>query len=198
MIYKDYKYNCFRGTMTNKEYISMIDILENFKPKRICELGSGQSTQIFETFCNKYNAKLYSIEHDKYYKCNSTILLPLIDEKTSININGHIYESCNKYNGLEEWLEKQNKFDFILIDGPFGYGYRKNFKYSRIQVLSFVLLNKIEDNAYILYHDSERNNAKTTLKEFERLLNEYKFTFDKQIINNIPELTIYKIYKDNK
>ena len=60
------------------------------------------------------------------------------------------------------------------------------------------MLNKIEDNAYILYHDSERNNAKTTLKEFERLLNEYKFTFDKQIINNIPELTIYKIYKDNK
>ena len=196
MIYKGkYKYFVGTMTMTNKEYISMINILEDFKPKRICELGSGQSTQIFETYCDKYNAKLYSIEHDEHYKRDSTIVLPLIDEETSININEHIYESCNKYNGLEEWLEKQDKFDFILIDGPYGYSFRESYVYSRIQLLSFVLLNKISDNAYVLYHDSERNNAKTTLKEFEKLLNEYKFTFDKNVIINIPELTIYKINK---
>ena len=195
MNYLEYNFKSFSGTMTENEYINMIDILEDFKPKRICELGSGQSTQIFETYCDKYNAKLYSIEHDEIWKRKDSVLLEFIDLETFININGHIYESCNKYEGFEKWLEQQDKFNFILIDGPIGYGYRELYKYSRIQILSFILLNKISDSAYVLYHDSERNNAKTTLKEFERLLNEYKFTFDKQIINDIPELTIYKINK---
>ena len=195
MNYLGYNFKSFSGTMTENEYINMIDILEDFKPKRICELGSGQSSQIFETYCDKYNAKLYSIEHDEMWKRKDSVLLKFIDYETFININGHIYKSCNKYEGFEQWLEQQDQFNFILIDGPIGYGYRELYKYSRIQILSFILLNKISDSAYVLYHDSERNNAKTTLKEFERLLNEYKFTFNKQIINDIPELTIYKINK---
>ena len=195
MNYLGYNFKSFSGTMTENEYINMIDILEDFKPKRICELGSGQSSQIFETYCDKYNAKLYSIEHDEMWKRKDSVLLKFIDYETFININGHIYKSCNKYEGFEEWLEQQDKFNFILIDGPIGYGYRELYKYSRIQILSFILLNKISDSAYVLYHDSERNNAKTTLKEFERLLNEYKYVFNKQIINDIPELTIYKINK---
>ena len=195
MNYLGYNFESFSGTMTENEYINMIDILEEIKPKRICELGSGQSTNIFETYCDKYNAKLYSIEHDENYKRKNTILLPFIDEETFINIKGHIYNSCNKYDNFEEWLEQQDKFDFVLIDGPIGWDFRELYKYSRIQVLSFLFLNKISDNAYVLYHDSERNNAKTTLNEFERLLNEYKYIFDKQIINDIPELTIYKINK---
>lgn len=195
MNYLDYNFDVYPGTMKKNEYIPMIDILEDFKPKRICELGSGQSTRIFETYCDKYNAKLYSIEHDEIWKRQNSVLLKFIDYETFININGHIYESCNKYDEFEEWLEQQDKFDFILIDGPLGWGHRELYKYSRIQILSFILLNKISDSAYVLYHDSERNNAKTTLNEFERLLNEYKFIFDKQIINDIPELTIYKINK---
>ena len=195
MNYLDYNFNSFSGTMTKNEYINMINILEEFKPKRICELGSGQSTQIFETYCDKYNAQLYSIEHNEMWKRKNSVLLEFIDFETNININGHIYESCNKYEGFEEWLEQQDKFDFILIDGPIGWAFREFYKYSRIQVLSFLLLDKISDEAYVLYHDSERNNAKTTLNEFERLLNTYKYEFNKQIINEIAELTIYKINK---
>jgi hypothetical protein len=39
--------------MTPKQYEIMIDLLEETKPKRICELGSGQSTEIFEEYQNK-------------------------------------------------------------------------------------------------------------------------------------------------
>lgn len=198
MKYKGYEFNSFSGTMTNDEYKYMINILEKFKPKRICELGSGQSTLIFEHYCNKYNSILYSIEHNEYWKRNNTIIFPLIENEqlnTFINIDGNIYKSCNKYEGFENWLEKQDKFDFILIDGPYGFGYRENYTYSRIQLLSFIILNKIENNSYVLYHDSERNNAKTTLNEFERLLHLNNFKYDINIINNIPQLTIFKIYK---
>lgn len=195
MKYLDFEFNVNPASLTVDEYMGVIDILEDFKPKRICELDSGQSSQIFETYCDKYNAKLYSIEHDSFYENEHSIMLPLIDEETNININGHLYEGCNKYDGLEEWLENQDKFDFILIDGPYGYGERLNYAYSRIQLLSFILFDKITDNAYVLYHDSERENAKPTLNEFERLLTENNFIFEKSIINDTPELTIYKINK---
>ena len=97
---------------------------------------------------------------------------------------------------MEDWLKTQDKFDFILIDGPFGYGKRTEYTYSRIQILSFVLFDKISDDAYILYHDSERSNAITTLNEFERLLNEKNISFKKTELGKILKLTLYHLKKN--
>ena len=55
----DFQVNEIGGTMLEDEYNKMIDILEAFKPHRICELGSGQSTQIFEKYSSKYIYLLY-------------------------------------------------------------------------------------------------------------------------------------------
>ena len=195
--YKSYGFqvNEIGGTMLEDEYNKMIDILETFKPHRICELGSGQSTQIFEKYSSKYNSEFYSIEHDENWKRNSSIIFPLMDEETSINIGKYEYDSCNKYVGFEKWLKRQKKFDFVLIDGP--YGFKKDYKYSRIQILSFIILNKISDKAVVMYHDSERENAKTTLDEFERLACKNGFSFTKEVMNRDKkrELTIYNVYK---
>lgn len=198
MEYKGYNFEYFSGTMTENEFVEMVDILEDFKPKRICELGSGQSTVLFENYCNKSGCELFSIEHNYKYKRKNTIMMKLIDNETNITINGRQYNSCNKYVGFENWLEKQDKFDFILIDGPFGYGKRLNYKYNRIQILSFAILDKIQDEAFVLYHDSERPNAKTTLEEFENIIKEKGFSFEKRTINDLPELTIYKLSKKTK
>ena len=192
MTYKDYTFESGPATMTDPQYIELINVLEKSHPKRICELGAGQSTKIFEQYCDKNKAKLFTIEHDKTWARKDTVLFPLV-EKTSIDINGNIYETCNKYDGLEDWLKTQNKFDFVSIDGPYGYGERKKYTYARIQVLSFILLNKLSDRAYIFYHDSERPNSKTTMKEIEKQLGNNKFHFTKTIIGKEPQLTIYKI-----
>ena len=48
MNYKDYTYEHTNCAMTPIQYEHLIDLLKNFKPKRICELGSGESTKIFE------------------------------------------------------------------------------------------------------------------------------------------------------
>jgi hypothetical protein len=200
MEYKGYDFQASEegGTMLEDEYIRMIDILEEYKPNSICELGSGQSTKIFEKYCSKFDSKFYSIEHDYNWKYDSSVIFPLIDEETCIKIGEYEYDSCNKYDGFEGWLEKQDKFDLILIDGPYGCGFRLNYKYSRIQILSFVILNKISDNAIVMYHDSERENAKATLNEFENLLRKNRFSFVKEKLNENKkrELTIYKINKN--
>lgn len=92
-------------------------------------------------------------------------------------------------------MSNQDKFDFVLIDGPFGFDFRENYNYGRVQLLSFAILDKLSDNAIIFVHDTERINMQRTLTEFEILLISNNFNFNKQIINEIPQLAIFKINK---
>jgi hypothetical protein len=210
--YKEYSFWCDIGMMTPKQYIKMIDLLEKYKPKRICELGSGQSTEIFEVYAKKMNAELYSIEHDIYYNTHkNNVLIPLI-ENSQLTVRGKTYDKCSKYDGFEKWIESQDKFDFVLIDAP-NDGIptnEHNLEYARIQMLDFVLLDKLCDKSIVMYHDSERNIAQNTLNEFERLLAENGFFFQKEdviendieiidynrkVLGTCPILTTYKINK---
>ncbi len=194
MNYKDYKYDFCSWAMTNNQYKVLIDLLEDNRPNRVIELGSGQSTRIFQKYKSKYNCRFFSIEHDSKYACKNTILFNLV-ENTNINIGKEFYSNINKYDGLENWLSNQDKFDFVLIDGPFGFDFRENYDYGRVQLLSFVILDKLSDNAIIFVHDTERINMQRTLTEFEMLLTKNNFNFNKQIINDLPQLTIFKINK---
>lgn len=209
--YKDYKFNCDIGTMTPLQYIRMINMLEKFKPNRICELGSGVSTDIFNVYCAKTNSIVQSIESDMHYNTHNSILMPLIG-RTNLLIGDYSYDNCTLYDGFENWLSNQYKFDFILIDGPndvipFNH---HNSLYSRVQLLDFPIFDKLNDECVVMYHDSERAESQNTLNEFEQLLYKNGFSYSKEIIIEddveiveynkdtlgvCPELTIYKIKK---
>lgn len=181
--YKDYSFCYEIGTMTPLQYIRMINILEEFRPKRICELGSGQSTDIINLYSKKVNATAYSIENDPYWNTHNSIMLPLM-ENTTITIGNNEYDKCTIYEGFEDWLKGQDKFDLVFVDAPndvlpFN---RFDLKYSRIQLLSFVFLNKLSDKSMVMYHDSENEWAQNTLNEFERILSNYGFTFQKEVV----------------
>lgn len=209
--YKDYSFWCGIGMMTPLQYIRMINLLEEFKPQRICEFGSGQSTDIFNVYAKKENATAYSIEHDIYWNTHNSIMMPLI-ENTELVIDNHTYNNCTKYDGFEEWLRQQEKFDFVFIDAP-NDGIPKNnqgLEYGRIQMVDFILMNKLSDKSIVMYHDSERDIAQNTLTEFELLLEKHKYNYQKEmviekdkeisnynkrILGECPQLTIYKITK---
>lgn len=210
--YKDYSFSCDIGTMTPLQYIRMINFLEECKPKRILELGSGESTKIFNEYAAKNNATAYSIEHDGYWNKYNSIMLNL-NEGIQLNVGGYCYNNCSAYEGFENWLNEQDTFDFILIDAP-NDGIPTNYmnlEYARIQTLDFVLLNKLNKKSVLMYHDSERDIAQNTLNLFEKLMEEHNYIYqkeivfekDKEIINynkNIlgvcPQLTIYIIIKE--
>lgn len=196
--YKGYEFSaCVEGgTLTEDEYIYLIDCLERERPDRICELGAGQSTKVFRHYCEKYDKTFYSIEHDEKYRTVDSVMFPMV-ENTTVLIGKEEFGTCNKYDGFEGWLSHQRKFDFVLIDGPVGSGFRESYDYSRVQLLSFIILNKINDGATVMYHDSERNNAKPTLNKFEELLSNANIGFTKIVLhmNEKRELTIYKINK---
>lgn len=183
--------------ITEDEYIDIIQLLEIRKPKRIIELGTGYSTKIFKTYIKRHGGEIFSIEHNDEFSDDNVVIMPL-EENTSLEVRGMSFGTCNKFVGLEDWLENQQKFDFILIDAPFGFGFREKYKYSRVQTLSFVLLDKITDDAVVMYHDSQRANAKSTLREFERLLRIKGFMFNKtkrSQKDGTKEMTTYHIKK---
>ena len=209
--YKDYDFICDIGTMTPTQYIHMINLLEKYTPKRICEFGSGESTKIFNRYVVDTNSIVQSIEHDSYWNRYNSTMMNLIED-TQLNINNYTYNKCNIYQGFEDWLNIQDCFDFVLIDAP-NDGIPTNsmsLKYARIQLLDFILLNKLNDKSIVLYHDSERDIAQNTLNEFERLMKEYNYKYEKEIIIEkdkkiikynedilgvCPQLTIYTILK---
>ena len=215
--YNDCLYPCDIGTMTPLQYDRMINIMEHMKPKRICEFGTGISTMLFKSYCSNNGSALYSIEHDsEYVKDDTTILMGLI-ENSDLSIGNKVYHNCVRYDGLEHWLDGQEKFDFVLIDGPNdGIPFNsQNLEYARIQLFDFVLMDKMNMKSTIMYHDSEREVSQRTLKEFETLLREKNFMYSKEIVietdSNVidynkrvlgvcPELTIYEIIaqKDKK
>ena len=203
--YKEYEFNCGLYTMTPDQYKKMIDLLEELRPKRICELGSGQSTKIFETYQNKNtDVALYSIEHDPCFNTHKSIILtPLLENTEYLQ-----YSGCVIYQDFDKWLVDQDNFDFVLIDGPNDFlpiGIN-NPTYSRIQMLSFV--NKLNPGAIVMYHDSNFVGADSTLCEFEKILDFNRVRYDKETITETdkrvieyntkvsglcPELTIYKL-----
>ena len=209
--YKDYKFRCDIGMMTPYQYIRMINVLEEYNPNRICELGSGQSTDIFNVYSKKENAIVCSIEHDIHYNTHNSIMMPLV-ENTELVIDGHVYGTCTRYDGFESWLDREDKFDFVFVDAPNdGIPFNPlNLTYARVQTLDFVLMDKLADESILMYHDSERESAHNTLNEFERLLTEFGYLYGKEIVTEkdkeiidynkmtlgvCPELTIYKIKK---
>lgn len=198
--YKNYLYNIDNsgGYMVFNQYNAIIDLLQHYQPKRICQLGCGQTTSIFQQYCAKNNdIVLFSIEHDGHWARNNTILFPLM-QGGNLTVSGKVYNFVNYYICFEEWLSTQKPFDFICIDGPPGWGFRQNYNYSRVQLLSFILLDKINHNSIVLFHDSQRKNAKNTLAEFQKLLTEKEFNFQKIEISspfnyNPAQLTVYFI-----
>ena len=206
-----YSFRSDIGMMTPSQYVHMIHMLESLKPKRICEFGSGESTKIFNKYVENNGGIRYSIEHNEmYHHYNNTVMFPLVFGK-----DFYSYSNCVLYNGFERWLNGEECFDFIFIDGP-NDGIPFNdigLKYCRIQLLDFVIMNKMKNNCTVMYHDSERDIAQNTLKEFESLLHSNHYTFSKDVVKEIddeyveynkrilgkcPELTTYKINKNEQ
>ena len=65
-----------------------------------------------------------------------------------------------KFDGFEEFLEKQVKYDFVFIDS-----YQ-----TRVQLLAFAILDKLTSNALIAIHDTERENVQCYIEEFKNIL----------------------------
>ncbi len=156
----------------------MYRVLNEVKPKKILELGLGQSTRVISQYVkSQNNIKHYVVEHDieweEFFKKSFTlpnqtelIRLPLVEESLYSD------DKVICYGDFKETF-KEKKFDFISIDGPFG---GKAQIYSRIDVLK-ILPDCLDSSFVILLDDYNRSGEQKTAELMENLLREKEILF---------------------
>lgn len=153
----------------------MTRILNDFKPKKILEMGLGISTSLISAYMKwqisekKDELEHIVLEHDanwiKFYTKSHSISdatkvkkQNLISEKTS---SGIIY----KYQDISDSI-RDKKFNVISIDGPFG-----SYEQSRTDIIKF-LPNVLEKDFCIIMDDYNRLPEKKTIQRIRDVLSE--------------------------
>ena len=179
---KDKSFSPGRWAVGYQYLYAVYRILNAVKPKKILELGLGQSTKLLNQYAkaNK-DVKHTVVEHDQewieFYKKENEV-----SENTEIlklEREYRKYKNDDKvlaFKNFKEILQMQ-KFDFISIDAPL----RANAKiYARIDVLE-ILPECLEENFVIVIDDYNRKGEKNTVNEVERILKEYNISYCKGI-----------------
>jgi 16S rRNA G966 N2-methylase RsmD len=160
-----YHYEINDFSLTNIQIIFLIGLLEKYRPNNICEFGAVESTKIFETYVERYNKSFLNIEQDEKYLYKSSKLFPLKHEAPLV-INKQTYKRNGIYEGLEEFFKnyQKEKFDFVLIDGPYANQDVKKYEYVRLQMVYFIEFDLLQDEGYFLIHDSSSEGSKNSIK----------------------------------
>lgn len=147
---------------------TMNRILEDFSPKRILELGLGESTKFISTFLEMKILDCHHlvIEQDQNWK-NFYIQNNDILRKTEIKICPIVKRyvkgfETNVYKGFDKLITQ--KFDLYIVDGPIG---TKHF--SRYDILSIGRSLEIGDEFIIVVDDYERLGERETIEDLRKV-----------------------------
>lgn len=146
-------------------------ILHDYKPKKILELGLGESSKLVSTYSANASYELQHViieQNEKWlesfserFNINETsqvIVCPLIQK----NVKGF---EVNHYGDLSNHIG--DSFHLYIIDGPYG-----SKRYSRYDLIYLAGLIKKEDHFIILFDDCDRRGEKDTLDDLIALFHE--------------------------
>ncbi|TYC17016.1 hypothetical protein ES677_02225 [Bizionia gelidisalsuginis] len=148
-------------------------VLYDYKPKRILEMGLGESTKFISSYLEHYllESSHVVIEHDINWKktylqaqstsTRTTIEICPLEQKT---INNH---PTNSYKGIANTIT--TKFDLYVIDGPFGSSH-----YSRYDIVHLMDQFSKRDEFIIILDDYNRLGEQETAKDLLSILNDKK------------------------
>ena len=142
-------------------------VLNGMKPQKVLEFGLGQSSKMIHQYGNYYNISTLTYEHDDNwisffknevegkYKVNIT-------RKDICTVKYKNFETLT-YNHCLEGIENE-KFDMILVDGPFGRPH-----YSRPQIID-IIKDNLADSFCIIIDDTDRPGELETATEVRDVL----------------------------
>lgn len=150
----------------------MYRVLDSTRPKRILELGLGQTTRMISQYSIFYNAEHQVVENDPKWIEFFATTYEVPDNVKIINLNTIVDkylddEAVIMYRGFEEQFRGQ-KFDFICIDAPLG---GKAIKYARVDVLK-ILPECLEREFVIIIDDTERIGEINTIELIQKTFKE--------------------------
>lgn len=175
------KYKSFYPGRWAVEYtflLTLFRIFEHHNFTNLLEFGLGQTSRMVHQYAAFYNVPAITVEHDtewieftrkdthNTYPINLKVL-PL----EMVDYNGY---KTRTYQGVKTAFENQ-KFDFILVDGPFG-----SEHYSRSQIIRLAE-NNLAETFCIIIDDCNRIGEQETVAEVEKILkkNGIKYAINK-------------------
>lgn len=172
---------------------TMFRALNACKPKRIIELGLGQTTHMLSQYryLVEHPCDLYTYEHDKewvdFFITQSNIPLNIelcnLLKNAEITIDNEIYKGVNLYENFDKLSKRCDNYEFIVIDAPFG-----TKPYSRVHLLELIsneLINK--DKFVIMLDDMNRPGEQATFEKAKELLSNHGYKFYSQIYSGEKE-----------
>lgn len=184
------KYKSFYPGRWAVEYtflLTLFRIFEHHKFTNLLEFGLGQTSRMVHQYAAFHNVPAITVEHDdewidftrkdthNAYPINVKVL-PL----EMVDYNGY---KTRTYQGVKTAFENQ-KFDFILVDGPFG-----SEHYSRSQIIQLAE-NNLAETFCIIIDDCNRIGEQETVAEVESVLKKINV---KYAINKYQGLSDYVV-----
>ena len=156
----------------------MYRVLNEMRPKRILELGLGQSTRMIAQYAAAYdNVEHIVVEHDpewiKFF-CND---FSMSDSSRIVQLDLEMRpykdaDAVRTYRNFKQTFEGQ-KFDFISVDAPLG---GDMIQYARIDVLNLIP-GGLSENFIIAVDDCNRVGESNTVKEIQQSLTEHQIDY---------------------
>lgn len=189
---KDQTFSAGRWAIGYQALYVMYRVLNEARPKRILELGLGQSTRMIA----QYAAAFEDVEHivveqdvqwieffkNDFSLSEHTEILQLDYEMSRYQDA----EAVRTFKNFEKALEAK-QFDFIFIDAPLG-GDMKQF--ARIDVLK-CMPDCLADSFVIMLDDCERVGEKRTIEAMENVLKENGIEFKRSFYSGIKTTGIW-------
>lgn len=180
-----------RWAMGYPELYVIYRILNEARPKRILELGLGQSTRLIGQYALEFEDVEHTIvEHDQEWIAffQNSFQLSSRSKFLQLDLEMKPYKDVAAVRVFKEFKEalKGQRFDFICIDAPLGSDMNQ---YSRIDVLE-ILPDCLADSFIIVLDDYERSGETHTMHEIEEKLSAIKIPYAKGRYNGKKDLCL--------
>ena len=172
------------NSSSNYSYMYLLyRVLDETHPKNILEFGLGQTTKMINQFSEYYSSKVKVIEdNEEWIKHFSKFL----DDNKNMEILKTELEEFDSENSTNIRynlkLKKREKFDLILVDGPFGgrLGDEKiPQEYPRSNIWN--LLDNLKDEFIIIFDDYDRPGERNTASELMKKLDSNNISYMKKM-----------------
>lgn len=165
---------------------TLFRVLSQMKPQHILEFGLGQSSKLIHQYASFFGIPAVTIEHSeewisffKNHVGNQYGINIEIAELEDVVYKGEVTLS---YKGIQETL-KGKKFDFVFVDGPYGFLHEH---FSRPQIIDVVKYN-LKDSFCVVMDDYNRSGEKETVAEVLKVLDEKGITYEKMVYSGQKE-----------
>lgn len=159
---------------------AMYRVLNEFQPKRILELGLGQSTRMIAQYAATHEGVEHIVvEHDPewIHFFSQDFSLPASTRILQLEREMVPYEETQQvrvFRGFQEALDGK-QFDFISVDAPLGGDMKE---YARIDVLR-MMPKCLSQDFVVMVDDAQRPGEKHTVAAMEKCLQEHGIAYQR-------------------